>query len=191
MKAATENLFFRPLTPDNADILMSGDARAQDDGSIEQTPKCQHLTCFAGGMMALGSRLFSNDEHLLLGRKLTDGCIWAYKNGPHHVMPEIAHFIPCDESDPLTCTWSQDRWKQAVLERKGIKDANASADGIILNERLPRGYTSIDDPRYILRPEAIESVFILYRITLHRGDCHRVIDSVACRLAAGEAENNL
>jgi mannosyl-oligosaccharide alpha-1,2-mannosidase len=35
----------------------------------------------------------------------------------------------------------------------------------IANLRLPQGFTSIDDRRYILRPEAIESVFILYRIT--------------------------
>merc|ERR1712070_70192 len=31
--------------------------------------------------------------------------------------------------------------------------------------KLPPGFTRISDSRYMLRPEAIESVFILYRIT--------------------------
>jgi mannosyl-oligosaccharide alpha-1,2-mannosidase len=30
---------------------------------------------------------------------------------------------------------------------------------------LPKGFTTAKDPRYILRPEAIESVLILWRIT--------------------------
>ncbi|KAI3343751.1 glycoside hydrolase family 47 protein [Ustulina deusta] len=32
-------------------------------------------------------------------------------------------------------------------------------------EDLPLGFTTAKDPRYILRPEAIESVFIMYRVT--------------------------
>ncbi|KAI0115865.1 glycoside hydrolase family 47 protein [Nemania sp. FL0031] len=32
-------------------------------------------------------------------------------------------------------------------------------------EHLPAGFTTAKDPRYLLRPEAIESVFIMYRIT--------------------------
>lgn len=32
-------------------------------------------------------------------------------------------------------------------------------------DHLPLGFTTAKDPRYILRPEAIESVFIMYRVT--------------------------
>ncbi len=35
----------------------------------------------------------------------------------------------------------------------------------IQEKRFPKGFVAIPDTRYILRPEAIESVFILYRIT--------------------------
>ena len=35
----------------------------------------------------------------------------------------------------------------------------------IREERLPPGFKSIGSRKYILRPEAIESVFIMYRIT--------------------------
>ena len=50
--------------------------------------------------------------------------------------------------------------------------ADASAEGtqqhiqnIVSEQRIPPGFTHIDDKRYILRPEAIESVFLMYRIT--------------------------
>ncbi|KAK3385069.1 glycosyl hydrolase family 47-domain-containing protein [Podospora didyma] len=35
----------------------------------------------------------------------------------------------------------------------------------IRKERIPPGFARLDDPRYILRPEAIESVWYMYRIT--------------------------
>lgn len=38
-------------------------------------------------------------------------------------------------------------------------------DARIENERLAPGFSRVQDKRYILRPEAIESVFIMYRIT--------------------------
>lgn len=162
--AAKERLFFKPLTPNNEDILMSGDARAKLDGSSSTLePKNQHLTCFTGGMLGLGGRLFSNEEHVQLGRKITEGCIWAYKNGPRGVMPEIAHFVPCSADE--SCEWSRERWTAATIERQGTNAINKDAEQIVADKKLPEGFTAIDDPRYILRPEAIESVFIMYRVT--------------------------
>jgi mannosyl-oligosaccharide alpha-1,2-mannosidase len=75
MSTALEHLIFRPMVPQNDDILMSGDARANDDGSSVLEPRVQHLGCFAGGMFGLGGRLFSNEEHVIVGEKLTKGCI--------------------------------------------------------------------------------------------------------------------
>ena len=44
---------------------------------------------------------------------------------------------------------------------EGVSDAKAR-----INERnLAPGFASVDDARFLLRPEAIESVFIMYRIT--------------------------
>ena len=40
----------------------------------------------------------------------------------------------------------------------------SDVEAIIEKEHLPKGFTRIPDPRYTLRPEAIESVLILYRI---------------------------
>ena len=74
-------------------------------------------------------------EELETARKLTDGCVWAYQNTPSGIMPEIFHVEACP--DPDSCTW----------------------------EGTGTGFRSVEDPTYQLRPEAIESVFIMYRLT--------------------------
>lgn len=164
MSAATEALFFRPMTPDEDDVLLSGDARANDEGtSYTSEPRGQHLGCFAGGMLGLGGRLFQNEEHVKIARKLTDGCIWAYRAMNRGIMPEIAHFVACESK--TNCPWDEAKWLAGVLERLDSDDKTADVHEVIESKNLPKGYTNIDDRRYILRPEAIESVFILYRIT--------------------------
>jgi mannosyl-oligosaccharide alpha-1,2-mannosidase len=164
ISAAINHLFFKPMTPTNEDILMSGDAYANDDGaSVRLDPKIQHLTCFAGGMLALGGRLFSNEEHVKIGRKLTDGCTWVYRNSPRGVMPEIAHLVPCPADE--NCSWDRERWLAAVFEQNNEDAVKKGVEQLIQETNLPEGFTKMDDRRYILRPEAIEIVFVLYRIT--------------------------
>lgn len=114
---------------------------------------------------ALGGRLTENETHVEIGRKLTNGCIWAYQQFPSRIMPETSNVIPCENQD--SCEWDVQRWHQAVLDEATAagKHENATAEEIIKSEHLPRGFASTPDRRYQLRPEAIESVFILYRIT--------------------------
>lgn len=161
MTAASKHLFFRPMTPNNDDILISGDASPASDGrSFVTEPKGQHLGCFTGGMLGLGGRLFNIYEDVEIGRRLTEGCVWAYKSMGKGVMPEISHFIACDNKKE--CAWDEKRWFAEVLQRHQTND---TATEIIEKLNLPKGFTSFDDRRYILRPEAIESVFIMWRIT--------------------------
>ncbi|THY30115.1 seven-hairpin glycosidase [Aureobasidium pullulans] len=163
MDTAIRETVFRPMVPDNADILLSGNARSDHrDESPRLEPQGQHLVCFAGGMLALGGRLLKNETHVELGRKLTDGCIWTYEATPLGIMPEVFDMLPCQLGSP--CPWDEKKWHAKVLEKAG-QDSGADASAIVQRERLPPGFTSISDRRYILRPEAIESVFILYRIT--------------------------
>lgn len=49
-----------------------------------------HLTCFVGGMYALGSKVFNRPGDLDHARRLTNGCVWAYNITATGVMPE--HF---------------------------------------------------------------------------------------------------
>ncbi|KAK5996159.1 putative mannosyl-oligosaccharide alpha-1,2-mannosidase [Cladobotryum mycophilum] len=165
MPIAVKHNLYRPMTPTNEDILISGSVSVgEQDGkkSIQLESQGQHLVCFLGGLLALGGKLFGRTEDLSVAGKLVDGCVWTYKALPHGIMPETFTMLPCETTDK--CEWDETQWKQHVLSVKKPDD-KASADDIILKDRLPKGFTSIPDRRYILRPEAIESVFVLYRAT--------------------------
>ncbi|KAI5464244.1 glycoside hydrolase [Mariannaea sp. PMI_226] len=169
MDTAVKHNFFRPMTPTDEDILVSGTVHTdskntEPDSRIKLDPQGQHLVCFLGGAMALGGRLFGRDEDVTIASKLTNGCIYAYNAFPHGIMPEKFHMLPCPSVQK--CTWDENSWKQAILQRaKSENGEDTEADVIIREEHLPKGFTKIPDRRYILRPEAIESVFILYRVT--------------------------
>ena len=168
--ALQQNLFFRPMIPDNRDILISGNGRWDDKlQKLNRDPQGQHLGCFAGGMIAIGSKLFNRPDELVVARKLVDGCIWAYDSMVTGIMPETFHMIPCEDS--TNCTWDEGKWHDAITLRQRDTESTSKmsqADRLrhfIETRRLVPGYSDIGDRRYILRPEAIESVFILYRLT--------------------------
>lgn len=90
------------------------------------------------------------------------GCIWAYNSTPTNIMPENFHVVPCD--DPLDCEWSTERWHDGIADQAVLQSTNDPKQ-IIEENALQPGITKIGDRRFMLRPEAIESIFILYRIT--------------------------
>lgn len=49
METVMRYLLFRPMVPDQADILFSGNVRVAHDSSIKLQPEVQHLGCFVGG----------------------------------------------------------------------------------------------------------------------------------------------
>jgi mannosyl-oligosaccharide alpha-1,2-mannosidase len=165
-------MLFRPMIPDAArgeDLLLCGDALKRTDEEVRLDPTMQHLTCFIGGMFGLAGRLFSDPYHVDLGAKLTKGCIYTYAAMPTGIMPETFDMLPCDSR--TSCPWNETAWEDDVMRNYGSKNVLKIGDAI---ERynIPRGFTNIRDKRYLLRPEAIESVFLMYRIT---GD-HTYID---------------
>jgi mannosyl-oligosaccharide alpha-1,2-mannosidase len=190
MREAKQHLFFRPLNPQGKDILMAGSARISGaTGRTKLDPVGQHLACFAGGMVGLGAKIWNRTEDLDVARRLVDGCIWAYDSMPTGIMPEQFTLIPCSGDED--CKWATDKWNRAVSSA-GVDefDRNMDAADIIKEDGLPPGFARISDRRYLLRyvtsdiesrspspnpsprclltpprPEAIESVFILYRIT--------------------------
>jgi mannosyl-oligosaccharide alpha-1,2-mannosidase len=161
METAIKHTLYRPMTPNNNDILMAGFVRVED-GVVTLQPKMEHLVCYTGGMFALGGKIFDVPEHVKIGRKLTDACVWAYKASPAGIMPEVSHLYACKNT--TDCPWDEGVWKEAVASKADLSKEKDPLQNIA-NLRLPEGFTAIDDRRYILRPEAIESVFILYRIT--------------------------
>ncbi|KJY01610.1 glycoside hydrolase family 47 protein [Zymoseptoria brevis] len=165
MKTAIKYNLWKPMTPENADILMSGSVRVEMGSPPQLEAQGQHLVCFAGGMFALGGKLFQQPDHLEIAQKLTQGCIYTYRALPMGIMPEIFSMTPCDSKDS-PCPWDETKWRAEIASTiDSDPDLTPSIDDVIAHHRLPKGFTSIGDRRYILRPEAIESVFILYRTT--------------------------
>lgn len=166
MEAANTNLFYRPMSPTSQDILFPGFVDIKDDDPSRKKdlmPASGHLTCFTGGMLTLGGKLTSNNDHLSWGEKLTNGCVWAYKSFTTGVMPETFYLTPC--ADRESCPWNEATWHADVMKVHQAGGGTKEAADIIKKERLPEGFAKVMDSRYILRPEAIESVFIMYRIT--------------------------
>ncbi|KAK6363039.1 hypothetical protein TWF730_000486 [Orbilia blumenaviensis] len=251
-----DNLFFRPMTPKNNDILVSGKMKVTYDWDRHRTiseleSSGSHLTCFVGGMVGMGSKIFNRPEDLQAAIKLTDGCVWNYFSTATGIMPEGFIMTKCPKEGD--CHWDADFWRSSIIRpnadaieaaeqkhnitltplkkssgsvykrqvgydgnkdlpppslpnthadiEKYIKDGSVPSNPYrptatredddndaelrqrpikqkdayerwvdSVNEhikwgRLPEGYTRVDDPKYILRPEAIESVFYMYRIT--------------------------
>ncbi|KAF2083698.1 glycoside hydrolase family 47 protein [Saccharata proteae CBS 121410] len=159
-KPMKEHLFYRPLTRKNEDILLPGDVNVEKDGLIYLDPRNQHLSCYVGGMFGIAGKIFENPEDVAVGKKLAEGCIWAYEASPNGIMPEIMRSVPCE--DAHDCVWDEKMWLRAV---SNAHNKAPDPEAVVIEEYLGEGITKVDDPKYILRPEAIESVFILYRIT--------------------------
>jgi mannosyl-oligosaccharide alpha-1,2-mannosidase len=151
MDTADKHLFFRPMVPGGEDILISGNVNVFDNQEPALDPESEHLACFIGGSFALAGRLFNRPGDVETGAKLTRGCIYAYQAFPTGIMPERYNMVVCESR--TQCRWDEEKWVKERGKRPQWK------------EHLPKGFTTAKDPRYLLRPEAIESVFILYRIT--------------------------
>ncbi|ROV96866.1 hypothetical protein VPNG_09260 [Cytospora leucostoma] len=147
MDVVINHILFRPMLPDNEDILFPGNAFVGPEGitNIDHIPEGQHLSCFVGGMFLLGGKTFGIEPHIRIGERVTRGCTWGYEAFPTGLMPEIFALIPCPSL--AGCEWDAERWAK---------------EG---DQNLKKGFLHARDPRYILRPEAIESVFIQYRVT--------------------------
>jgi mannosyl-oligosaccharide alpha-1,2-mannosidase len=155
-------MLFRAFIPDapaqGKKILFSGVINKEAfQETVELEPRMQHLACFAGGMFAMASRIFGNGGDFEIGRQLTEGCVWAYDHSPTGLMPETFSLSACPDLNEEQCEWNLTAWDNY---RQGC-----TADGSCTTQEMPLGWVSVGDPKYILRPEAIESIFVMWRMT--------------------------
>ena len=206
IETAKKVLFFKPMLPKDEDVLYSGNTGiVQENGIPGLDAQGQHLTCFVGGMVGIGAKIFNRPDDLSIAKRLVQGCIWAYNAVPSGLMPETFHLVPChtgvDEPEPGRCEWDDEKWYQAIAAKHDINSEDAKMS---MTERgkywaklktIFPGFTDIGDARYILRPEAIESVFILYRITgdpIYQDTAWRMFQSIdkATRTSVAHAAIN-
>lgn len=116
--AVKKYLLFKPMTPDNADILFSSKLRMTPgttlfpEATVKREYEVTHLTCFLGGMFAMGGKIFNSEEDLDVARRLTDGCVWAYSSMPAGIMAEYSQVTPCQEDD--ACQWNETDWHLGI-----------------------------------------------------------------------------
>lgn len=175
---AEKHLLRRALHPGNLPIRFFGDSRVSNPPNgkpyVMTKPRTQHLTCFTGGMVGMAAKVFDRPGDLDVAAELTDGCAWSYSGTPSGIGPEIFSFIPCESENEMgktmDCQWADSRWNDAIKKYWGSispgKDmTEQEIANIVKTHRLPRGMVNVDDRKYQLRPEAIESVFYMYRLT--------------------------
>ncbi|KAJ2082276.1 Endoplasmic reticulum mannosyl-oligosaccharide 1,2-alpha-mannosidase [Coemansia sp. RSA 988] len=98
----------------------------------------EHLACFYPGLLALGAQVTGRKQDLDLAEKLTRTCYLSYKLMASGLGPEIFSF-------PESSTNVHNL--ESYSEELGA---------------------TIVDARYLLRPETLESIFLLYRATGNR-----------------------
>ncbi|RIA99363.1 Glycoside Hydrolase Family 47 protein [Glomus cerebriforme] len=106
----------------------------------------EHLACFVPGMLAIGAKILDRPKDLEVAIKLGETCYWSYNSTPTGIGPESFTFL---QKNPTLD--EQSRLKLSLKQKQ--KDI-FFPDGVYgMN-----GY-------YWLRPETVESLFILYRVT--------------------------
>ncbi|KAF2721207.1 glycoside hydrolase family 47 protein [Polychaeton citri CBS 116435] len=177
IEAAKTHIFFHPLNQENKQLLIPGGLKRYSTINLKRSYQGQHLSCYAGGMVGIGAKIFNRPADLEIARQLTDGCIWTYESMPTGVGPEVFTALPCNDSsisELPDCNWLDEEWYHAIVsqgqfqylaqENPGLSPREQTRQAIEDSKIVP-GFMEINDARYILRPEAIESVFVMYRIT--------------------------
>ncbi|KAJ5715310.1 uncharacterized protein N7483_012491 [Penicillium malachiteum] len=170
VESMKKNLLFHGMNQDGRRTLFAGNIRfVSETGQETFEYQTEHLKCFLGGMVGIGSKVFNRPSDLSIARELVEGCIWAYELMPTGIMPEVLYISGCKNS---RCEWDDERWLRGILgrsdEREMPLEVREAAEQIALIHGLRPPILEVADPSYRLRPEAIESIFILYRLTGER-----------------------
>ncbi|KAL4781866.1 glycoside hydrolase [Aspergillus varians] len=169
----------------NAQLTVLGERQAGLDGPL--TPKMDHLACFLPGTIALGATggiplseakkspewTRRHDEEIRLAKELTKTCWATYLGTKTGLAPEIAYF---DISSPYVS--ELDRHPDSILAT-GKNQAAAEKDLPLGSQPLypladsqshPNSWRQDiilrpNDRHNLQRPETVESLFYMYRIT--------------------------
>lgn len=138
-------LLFRPMIEDEKrDVLFSGQVTTQghldDKDETQLKAEGTHLTCFVGGMFAIGAKIFDRSHDLELAWKLTDGCVWAYESTATGIMPEHFIALPCESREK--CPWNETAYWEALDPYRSTRVPSTPATQTVLGD--PKGDVSED-----------------------------------------------
>jgi mannosyl-oligosaccharide alpha-1,2-mannosidase len=161
MDAILDHLTF--MTP-SRNLLYVTDAIVNANGDFLISHTFEHLTCFLPGVLALGAATLPDvpRTHLWAARGLANTCWTLYADSPTGLSPDVVIMLsgtaPADDSG----LWAThlERWEQSGGhgDPPGVRLAEPVHD-LTMREYKPqrRGY--------LLRPETVESFYLLWRTT--------------------------
>ncbi|KAG5991184.1 hypothetical protein E4U54_003929 [Claviceps lovelessii] len=109
-----KHLLYRPMISGDWDIIFPAKVKLREKVDFEPDIEYEvtHLTCFIGGMYALGGKLFGREKDLKYAEKLTNGCVWAYQSTATGLMPEAGNVVPCPTFEQ--CSFNKTLWWQKL-----------------------------------------------------------------------------
>ncbi|KAJ1834256.1 hypothetical protein LPJ63_002101 [Coemansia sp. RSA 2711] len=122
-----------------------------DSSATKFSPRYQHLTCFVPGMLALGSKALDRPDDLELAKQLTYTCFQMYNRTETGLSPEYVQF--------------RDTKNFGLSSTKNDSDFSLTVLGGASDKEKRDGFYLGPNRSYILRPETLESIMIMYRIT--------------------------
>lgn len=119
----------------------------------------------------MGSKLLNRPEDMSVAKGLLNTCVHMYQSTATHLSPEVWSFDEVVDYNPLTYgkseddIWDSNSWTNWLhVQRPDVKIDTWEGS---LNEpiELPKDSIRHFDVKYLLRPETVESLFMLFRIT--------------------------
>ncbi|KAL7414585.1 glycoside hydrolase [Mrakia frigida] len=141
-KASTELIRKVSVVPGKPDLMTAGELRS---GRYQYA--LEHLSCFVPAMLALGSKILERPQDMVRATKISQTCYFVGSAMNSGMQPERADFYLPDEPKRF----------------EKIEDED-SGEIFTITKGTPAGVKSVHK-HYISRPESIESVFYLYRVT--------------------------
>ncbi|KAL1928700.1 hypothetical protein VTP01DRAFT_2486 [Rhizomucor pusillus] len=136
--------------------------------------RMDHLTCFAAGMLGMGAKIFDRPDDMQVAKGLLETCVYMYRSTSTGLAPEAWH-LPSQAVpyNPLTYKrteeellsahdwWYNNAAEVPMYEEKDIFESPSELKPPVAR---PPGLRARES-QYLLRPETLESIFIMYRIT--------------------------
>ncbi|KAJ1801375.1 hypothetical protein LPJ59_000340 [Coemansia sp. RSA 2399] len=124
-------------------------------------PEMEHLACFYPGHLALGARVLNRPTDLILAEELAYTCYISYAMTPTGLGPERFRFSGYEFIDHAESSGAMDPPPVKNKKKEKSNDLSGQRQNI---KKESKGIKATDS-RYLLRPETLESLFILYRVT--------------------------
>ena len=141
MEAAQKYLLFRPMLPEERNVRLLGtletSGHLDNSSDLVLQPEGTHLSCFAGGMFAIGAKIFNREGDMDIARRLTDGCVWAYETTPTGIMPERYLTVPCESQGQ--CEWNETLYLQTANTYLGPAQGHSDASKQTISDNKGSG----------------------------------------------------